>query len=69
MDAVRVRIIPRNPAEGLTLPKADCLAKCVLADRELGKFMEAIKADPFWYDFFYTELTTGLRRGEICGLQ
>ena len=22
----------------------------------------------FWYDFFYTELTTGLRRGEICGL-
>lgn len=21
-----------------------------------------------WYDFFYTELTTGLRRGEICGL-
>ncbi len=27
------------------------------------------KADPFWHDFFYTELTTGLRRGEICGLQ
>ena len=21
-----------------------------------------------WRDFFYTELTTGLRRGEICGL-
>ena len=21
-----------------------------------------------WYDFFYTELTTGLRQGEICGL-
>lgn len=31
--------------------------------------MEAIQADPFWHDFFYTELTTGLRRGEICGLQ
>ena len=30
--------------------------------------METIKADSFWYDFFYTELTTGLRRGEICGL-
>ena len=25
-------------------------------------------ADPLWYDFFYTELTTGLRRGEICAL-
>lgn len=31
--------------------------------------MEVIKANPFWHDFFYTELTTGLRRGEICGLQ
>ena len=24
--------------------------------------------DEIWRDFFYTELTTGLRRGEICGL-
>ena len=68
-DAVKARIIPRNPAEGLTLPKADCPAKRVLTDRELDKFMEVIKADPFWRDFFYTELTTSLRRGEICGLQ
>lgn len=68
-DAVKAHIIPRNPADGLTLPKADCPAKRVLADRELDKFMETIKADPFWHDFFYTELTTGLRRGEICALQ
>ncbi len=31
--------------------------------------MEAIREDTIWYDFFYTELTTGLRRGEICGLK
>ena len=68
-DAVRTHIIPRNPAEGLTLPKADTPAKHVLTDREMDKFMEVIKADPIWHDFFYTELTTGLRRGEICGLQ
>ncbi len=68
-DAVKAHIIPRNPAEGLTLPKMDSPAKRVLTDRELDKFMETIKADPFWHDFFYTELTTGLRRGEICGLQ
>ena len=68
-DAVKAHIIPRNPAEGLTLPKADCPAKRVLTDRELDKFMETIQAAPFWRDFFYTELTTGLRRGEICGLQ
>ena len=68
-DAVRAHIIPRNPTEGLTLSKADGTAKRVFTDRELDKFMEAIKADPIWHDFFYTELTTGLRRGEICGLQ
>ncbi|MDE6280792.1 MAG: site-specific integrase [Oscillospiraceae bacterium] len=68
-DAVRARIIPRNPADGVTLPKADTTSKRVLTDKELDDFMETIQADPLWYDFFYAELTTGLRRGEICGLQ
>ena len=35
----------------------------------MDTFLAVIEADPIWYDFFYTELTTGLRRGEICGLQ
>ena len=68
-DAVRAHIIPRNPADRVTLPKADTTPKRVLTDKELDGFMEAIKTDPLWHDFFYTELTTGLRRGEICGLQ
>ena len=67
-DAVRAHIIPRNPADGVTLPKVNTTTKRVLTDKELDEFMETIKADPLWYDFFYTELTTGLRRGEICGL-
>ena len=68
-DAVRAHVIPRNPADGVTLPKADATPKRVLTDKELDDFMATIKADPLWHDFFYTELTTGLRRGEICGLQ
>ncbi len=68
-DAVRAHIIPRNPAEGATLPKSDHTPKRVLTDKELDDFMDTIKIDPYWNDFFYTELTTGLRRGEICGLQ
>ena len=68
-DAVRAHVIPRNPADGVTLPKTNTTSKRVLTDKELDSFMEAIKADPLWHDFFYTELTTGLRRGEICGLQ
>ena len=31
--------------------------------------MQVIRQDEKWYDFFYTEITTGLRRGEICGLK
>ena len=31
--------------------------------------MKVIAEDEIWHDFFYTELTTGLRRGEICGLK
>lgn len=31
--------------------------------------MEVISEDEIWHDFFYTEMTTGLRRGEICGLK
>ncbi len=31
--------------------------------------MIAIQNDPVWHDLFYTELTTGLRRGELCGLK
>lgn len=58
-----------NPADRATLPKVDRTAKCVLTVKELDSFMEVIKADPLWYGFFYIELTAGLRRDEICGLQ
>lgn len=67
-DAVRAHIIPSNPADGVTLPRLDHTAKRILTNKELDEFMASIKADPLWHDFFYTELTTGLRRGEICGL-
>ena len=36
---------------------------------QLEKFIAVVMQDELWRDFFYTELTTGLRRGEICGLR
>ena len=66
-DAVRARLIPRNPADGITLPKGERPPLRVLTDAELTTFMDALENDP-WHDFFYLEMTTGLRRGEICGL-
>ena len=67
--AMRQRLIVNNPTNGTTIPKNNYPAKQILNDDQLEKFMEVIKSDERWYDFFYTELTTGLRRGEICGLR
>ena len=66
--AVRENLIARNPTEGITLPKKKTAPKQILSDTQLERFLEEIRADSVWHDFFYTELTTGLRRGEICGL-
>ena len=50
-------------------PKFNYQQKQVLTDEQLAVFMDAIKEDEIWFDFFYTEIMTGLRRGEICGLR
>lgn len=67
--AVSAHLISRNPTEGTTIPKANYAPKKILNDAQLDTFMQTIEAEPMWYDFFYTEITTGLRLGEICGLQ
>ena len=61
-------LIVKNPTDDVTLPKKVTAAKTILNDKQLERFMEAIKADEHWHDFFYLEITTGLRRGEVCGL-
>ena len=67
--AVRERLIVRNPTIGTTIPKKSYTEKQVLCDSQLDKFMDAIKREQYWYDFFYVEIMTGLRRGEICGIK
>ena len=67
--AVQQRLLVSNPTNGTTVPKNNYKDKQILNDEQLDRFMEVIKADEKWYDFFYTEITTGLRKGEICGLK
>ena len=67
--AVRSRLIVQNPTEGTVIPKLNKPPMKILNEEQLDRFMEAIRNEPLWYDFFYTEITTGLRRGEICGLK
>ena len=66
--AVQAHIIPKNPTENATVPKSNYKPMQVLNEQELDTFLQAIQKDDIWRDFFYTELMTGLRRGEICAL-
>ena len=68
-SAVEQSLIPANHADEAEPPKIIYQPMNILNEEQLDTFMEIIKADPIWYGFFYTELTTGLRRGEICALQ
>ena len=67
--AVKERLIAKNPTNGTTIPKTNYAEKQILGDEQLDRFLEEIKKEEYWYDFFYVEVMTGLRRGEICGLK
>ena len=67
--AQQAHLIANNPTEQIIAPKFSYGEKQILTDEQLDTFMQVIAEDEIWCDFFYTELTTGLRRGEICGLK
>lgn len=67
--AVKENLVAKNPTSGAKTPKVEYKPKNILNETQLEMFMDAIKEDELWYDFFYTEITTGLRRGELCGLK
>ena len=67
--AVKERLIAKNPTNGTTIPKNNYPDKQILVDEQLDRFLEEIKNEEYWCDFFYVEVMTGLRRGEICGLK
>lgn len=67
--AVENGLLPANPADGVIPPKIVRETKSILNQEQLDRFKSAVKQDWVWRDFFLTELTTGLRRGELCGLR
>ncbi len=67
-SAVDQRLLPHNPADHVEPPKVAHKSMTILNEEQLDTFLAAVEQDPIWADFFYTELTTGLRLGEICGL-
>ena len=65
---VEQRMIPDNPAAQTQPPKIIRRAMNVLTEEQMEHFLAETNRDIIWRDFFYTELTTGLRLGGICGL-
>ena len=67
-DAEAAHVVARNPTDGAAVPKASYRPKQILTKEQIDTFLAAVDQNKIWRDFFYTELTTGLRRGEICAL-
>ena len=68
-DAVSEHLIAKNPTLTVSVPKHERREMKILNKEQFDTFMNAIEKEPLWYDFFYVELTTGLREGEMCGLR
>ena len=66
--AVKENIIRTDPAKGCKLPPKKAKEMQVLTRDEMQRFIIQAKADGY-FELFVLELCTGMRRGEILGLQ
>lgn len=66
--AVTEGLITTNPAIGCRLPPKKAKEMQVLTQDEIKRFLIQAQ-DEGYYELFLLELTTGMRRGEILGLQ
>ena len=67
-QAMREGLIFRNPAVGCTIPPKKSKEVKVLTHEEIQRLMIQAKAEGF-YEMILLALATGLRRGELLGLQ
>ena len=66
--AVSEKLIFCNPADGCRLPPAKAREMQVLAPEEIQRLLIQAKEDNC-FELLLLELSTGLRRGELCALQ
>ena len=66
--AVSEKIIPKNPSDFCRLPSAKAREMQVLSLEEIQRLLIQSKEDDC-FELLLLELSTGLRRGEICALQ
>lgn len=67
-DAVRLRLLRHNPAKEARVPRRAHREMSAWSAAEAEAFLDAVAGDRF-YAMWRLVLTTGLRRGEVCGLR
>ncbi len=68
VDAVAWKYLPDNPASHVKPPRRTRARRQVWDTREIQSFLASVRHDRF-AALFLLELTTGIRRGQICGLK
>ena len=66
--AVREKLIVSNPTDDCILPKKEKVEMKTLPLEDLSKFFEEAKRSGV-FELYFTDLATGLRRGELLGLK
>ena len=68
--AVKIEAIPNNPCRRVDLPPLEREAKEVYTLEEAQHFLDSLEAAPMRYQTFFTlAMYSGLRRGELLGLE
>lgn len=68
VDAVAWKYITDNPASNVKPPRRPRTRRTVWKPEEIRTFLTSIRHDRF-AALFLLELTTGIRRGQVCGLK
>ena len=68
VDAVNWKYIADNPASRVKPPRPPRTRRKVWKTDEIQKFLSSVRADRF-AALFLLELTTGVRRGQLCGMK
>ena len=66
--AVKLGMIPRNPADSLDVPKVKRHDIQIMNESDIHIFLEYARPTPY-YALFYTALFTGMRRSELLALR
>jgi integrase len=68
VDAVAWKYLLDNPASNVKPPRRPRSRRTVWKPEEIQKFLASVRNDRF-AALFLLELTTGVRRGQVCGLK